>query len=204
MEFLKDGEEATENTPLKPISLYAKHKVLIEDYIINTISKKSLSYSLVILRFATAFGFSERMRFDLTINEFTRELYNKKILKIYDEFTWRPYCHILDFADIIIKLSNSELNSLDIFNAGSNKNNFRKIDIFNAISKYIKNSRAIFENGGNDFRNYKVNFNKLSKVINKKYKSIDYGVKEIINALDKNKELRFAELGNYTINKKFH
>ena len=53
------------------------------------------------LRFATAFGFSNRRRYDLTINEFCKEMYNNKE-KSYDPNTWRPYCHVKDFSRIVL------------------------------------------------------------------------------------------------------
>ena len=48
------------------------------------------------------------MRFDLTINEFTREAFINKYLKIYDPDSWRPYCHVKDFARIIEKVINNK------------------------------------------------------------------------------------------------
>ena len=52
------------------------------------------------------------MRYDLTVNEFTKELYLKKIVDIYDYDTWRPYCHVYDFASIIFKILNVEKRNL--------------------------------------------------------------------------------------------
>ena len=66
-----------ENSALKPLSLYAKQKVEIENYILNLKSK--IKISPTILRFSTAFGLSPRMRFDLTINQFTKSIYQKSL-----------------------------------------------------------------------------------------------------------------------------
>ena len=60
-----------------------------------------------ILRFATAFGLSQRMRFDLTISQFTRDLFFGKELLVFDENTWRPYCHVTDFAILIDRILNA-------------------------------------------------------------------------------------------------
>ena len=77
--------------------MYAKSKVSLEKFILI---KKQQSITVpTILRFATAFGLSRRMRFDLTINEFTKDIFFKKKLDVYDIDTWRPYCHIKDFLD---------------------------------------------------------------------------------------------------------
>ena len=69
-----------EEAELKPLSLYAKHKVEIEKYIIS--QKSSKNFSPTILRFSTAFGLSSRMRYDLTINQFTKSIYFKEKLDV--------------------------------------------------------------------------------------------------------------------------
>ena len=68
--FMDENKLANEESELKPLSLYAEAKVEIEKYILENHNNKSTIST--ILRFATAFGLSTRMRFDLTINEFTR------------------------------------------------------------------------------------------------------------------------------------
>ena len=77
-----------ENAPLKPLSLYAKHKVEIEKYILSL--KNTKNFDPTILRFSTAFGLSPRMRFDLTVSEFTRDLAMGNDLLVYDADTWLP------------------------------------------------------------------------------------------------------------------
>tara|TARA_Y100000996_G_C22412365_1_gene597807 strand:+ start:133 stop:885 length:753 start_codon:yes stop_codon:yes gene_type:complete len=121
----KNNQLVNEKSKLNPISLYAKSKIKIEKYL-EKISKKNNS-KITILRFATAFGLSKRMRFDLTINQFVREIYLKNKLEVYDAKTWRPYCHVNDFALAINKIINyPKLKFFDVFNVGTNKNNFTK------------------------------------------------------------------------------
>ena len=103
--LIPDNHEADENYKLNPISSYAKSKVEIESYLLN---KESENFSTTVLRFATAFGMSPRMRLDLTINEFIYEMIHKKELLVYDPDTWRPYCHVLDFARLIHNVINDE------------------------------------------------------------------------------------------------
>ena len=66
--LMSENTLANENSELKPLSLYAKSKVNIENFILNL--KGRVDFEPTILRFATAFGLSPRMRFDLTISEF--------------------------------------------------------------------------------------------------------------------------------------
>ena len=68
-----------ENSRLNPLSLYSKSKIKIEKHL--QIKSKNNMIKTTILRFATAFGISKRMRFDLTINQFVREIFLKNNLK---------------------------------------------------------------------------------------------------------------------------
>jgi nucleoside-diphosphate-sugar epimerase len=184
---LSENEILDEESKLQPLSLYAKSKVKIEKYIIKNFNNKL--FNPTILRFATAFGLSPRMRFDLTLNEFTKELYFKKSLDVYDADTWRPYCHVLDFARAITKIinSNESITKNQIYNVGSDQNNYTKRDIIKIISKYIPNTNINYLDKSFDRRNYKVNFSKIQNQLNFKSKySLEYGVKEIINSFKDN------------------
>ncbi len=196
---------AKENYKLNPLSPYAKSKVEIENYLIKKKLKK-LNTKIFILRFATAFGFSERMRFDLTVNEFIKTIMQKKKLIIYDENTWRPYCHVKDFARLIYKIFlSSEKNRLEILNVGENKNNATKLTILKKILKYLPYKNIEFKKIGKDKRNYIVNFDKVKKRYNFSCSmNIDDGIKEIIQNIKKNKNFYLNErnkfkFGNYFI-----
>ena len=116
--LIENNELADENYKLNPLSLYAKSKVNAEKYILSLKGKTGMHPT--ILRFATAFGLSPRMRFDLTVSEFTRDLAIGKELLVYDAHTWRPYCHVLDFARLIqmVLEAPKEKVSCEVFNAG--------------------------------------------------------------------------------------
>ncbi len=191
----------TERSPLKPLSPYAKSKVKIEKFILRL--KKKTNFKPTILRFATAFGYSNRMRFDLTINQFTKDLYIKKNLEIYDFNTWRPYCHVKDFARLIEIVINSKNNLTDykIFNAGSSKNNFTKKSIGKKIMSFT-GGKIKYLNKSLDKRNYVVDFSKVKRELKFVPKfSVEYGIKEILKKIKKNKmNVNFYnKLGNYKI-----
>ena len=97
---MTEGVLATETSDLKPLSLYAEAKVDSENYILKDLAPKGNNI-YTILRFATAFGLSSRMRFDLTVNQFTRSMLLNDELVVFDADTWRPYCHVIDFARLI-------------------------------------------------------------------------------------------------------
>lgn len=193
---------ANEKHILSPLSFYAKDKVEIEKYILKKLSKSNVVNT--ILRFATAFGLSNRMRYDLTINEFVRTLFLNKKLLVYDTDTYRPYCHVKDFSRLIYKviISNKKKVNNEIFNCGDNKFNYSKMSITKKISKYFKSPRIEYKKTPSaDRRNYLVNFTKLNKKLVFKCKyNIDYGIKEIIKNLKLSKLEKVEKLGNYIVN----
>ena len=196
----KNNTRLKENAPLRPISLYAKSKVKIEKFIL---SKKYKTRKIcTILRFATAFGSSPRMRFDLTLNEFVKTMFNNKILEIYDKDTWRPYCHVKDFAKIIDKVFKAAKRKVffEVFNAGSSKNNFTKLMIVQKIKKFFKNRKKIkFVDNSKDMRNYEVNFDKIRRKLNFISNwTLEKGIKEIAIKLTKQKYPKSSN-GNYKI-----
>ena len=200
----KKSEKAKENSRLNPLSLYAKSKVKIEKHLLNI---KNKNFNCIILRFSTAFGLSSRMRFDLTVNEFVKDLYLYNEVKVYDENTWRPYCHVKDFARLMLFLINKSkfLPRNEIFNVGNNKNNFTKKNIAEAVLKKVKKGQIVYVKGGSDPRNYKVNFSKIEKKLGFKVKySINYGINEILNYLKSKKITRknfnLKNFGNYKLN----
>ena len=194
-----------ETADLNPISIYAKSKVAVENYLINS----DINYT--ILRFATAFGHSPNMRFDLTLNEFTAMQYFDKYLEVYDYETYRPYCHIKDFAQAIFKIINcdDEITKQEIFNVGSNENNISKKNLISLIAEYLGSSNYKLIDDSKDRRNYIVNFSKVESVLDfrSNYK-IEDGIKEIISKLEINEyglnenfELLNNYYGNYSIPK---
>jgi len=191
----------SEKAKLKPLSYYSKQKVKIEKLLINM---KKISFTTTILRFATAFGLSPRMRFDLTINHFVKSLLDGENLKIFDSETSRPYCHVLDFARAIKKVFESKVEKIDreIFNVGDNKNNFSKKKIVDQISKYINQPKILYLKKGVDKRDYTVDFKKINKTLNFKTKySVQFGIKEILNYVEKNNKIKksLKNLGNFNI-----
>tara|TARA_B100002052_G_C15812459_1_gene566556 strand:+ start:74 stop:1069 length:996 start_codon:yes stop_codon:yes gene_type:complete len=201
----RSKKKLNEKSILRPLSLYAKSKVDIEKHLLK--NKKKLGYSFNILRFSTAFGSSPRMRYDLTINQFTRDIFfNKKVL-IYDPDTWRPYCHVLDFARAIDKILSFKKRNIDfeIFNVGNDKNNYSKLAMLKLIIRVMGKGNYKILNDSKDKRNYKVDFSKIKKILNFNTKyDLKYGIKEIVNSLKKNKTTfkKTAYMGNYEVIRK--
>lgn len=197
--LIPENEVANETYPLKPLSAYARAKVSAEELLIS--KQKQIPYEFCILRFATAFGLSRRMRFDLTVSEFTRELADGKILRVFDPDTWRPYCHVRDFASLIDLALKAPKEKIDrqIFNAGGDRNNATKRQIVDLILKKITNGKVEYQHEGADPRNYRVNFNKIKSSLGfEPSVTIEQGIEELLQVL-KDGKYKAKSLGNYDV-----
>ncbi len=176
---------ADENFELKPLSLYAKSKVRVEKRFLDRDS--GVSYIPTVLRFATAFGLSPRMRFDLTISEFTRALALGEELLVYDANTWRPYCHLRDFGELIRRVLEAPQGhvAFEVFNAGGEINNFTKQMIVDAILEQIPEGKVRYQEHGQDPRNYRVDFAKVrERLYFEPAFSVQDGIRELIAAMN--------------------
>jgi nucleoside-diphosphate-sugar epimerase len=170
-----------ENSKLAPVSLYAELKVKLEKYLLEEI-KKSDYFSPIVLRFSTVYGLSPRMRFDLTVNEFTKELTLGKELVVFGEQFWRPYCHVKDFSNAFITVlkSPSKKIAYNVFNVGDTRENYTKQMIVDEIRKILPNSKIKYVKKNEDPRDYKVNCDKISKELGFKISMrVPDGIKEI-------------------------
>src|SRR3954467_8681524 len=118
----------TEEAELAPISLYAEQKVNMERLIL---SRDFAAMNPTCLRFATVYGAAPRMRFDLTVNEFTRDLWADRELEVFGEQFWRPYIHVRDAARAVRTVLEADATKVDgeVFNAGRSGENYRKLDL---------------------------------------------------------------------------
>ena len=193
----KSDTPLNEESPLNPISLYAKSKVAVENFLINS------NKDYIILRFATAFGHSPNMRFDLTLNEFTAMLYFNKFIEVYDYKTSRPYCHVQDFARVIKKIISDEYKNItkEVFNVGANKNNISKEKLISLISEKTNNFNYELVKDSKDKRNYVVDFSKIQKTFDFLPSfDLEDGIDEIIRKLESDSydlNKNFEKLNNY-------
>jgi len=155
-------DPATEESELAPVSLYAETKVAFEQYVLERREQWDLCPTL--LRIATAYGLSQRMRFDLTIAEFTRTLAAGEELLVYDADTWRPYCHVEDISSAIITVLEAEEEKVrgEVFNVGHSDENYTKRMVVDAVQEHLGGAgRVAYNEGGVDPRNYRVSFEKI-------------------------------------------
>lgn len=205
--LIESDQLADETFELTPLSSYAKSKVAAEKHLLN--NREKFDFTPTILRFATAFGLAPRMRFDLTVNEFVREMALGKELLVFDADTWRPYCHVKDFARLIQKVleAPSRKIAFEVFNAGGEINNFTKQGIVALIQKFLPNANVRYQSHGSDPRNYRVDFTKVRTALDFEPEYIvEDGVIEVLDAINEHifdcADLMKNFHGNYEIHYK--
>ena len=177
-----------EESPLRPISKYAKDKVEIEKILMSR--ENSISY-----RLATVFGMSPRMRIDLLVNDFTYRAYHDSALIIFEGHFKRNYIHVRDVVNAFMHALNN-LNKMksEIYNVGLSDANLSKLELCEEIKKHIPNFTFVEEKlkKDPDQRNYIVSNEKIEKTGFKPEFSLSDGIKELIKGYSMIKNQSFG------------
>lgn len=171
-----------EDSSPNPLSLYAKTRIMSEQCLLS--APKSISP--VILRLATVFGYSARMRFDLVVNFLTAKAYFKRNFTIYGGDQWRPLVHVQDVAEAFVEaaLAADEMVDRKVFNVGCSKNNLTIEQVGNIVSCIIPEAVVEMKREVEDKRNYRVSFERLERDLGITCtRSVEDGVKEILDHL---------------------
>lgn len=175
----------TEKSELRPVSMYAETKVAVEKVLLDEASANCPA--VTVLRFATAFGLSPRMRFDLTVNEFTMEMLIERKLVVYGEQFWRPYLHVFDAARAIALVLSSPQEQVggQVFNVGDTEQNYRKSDIVALISSLIDDTVEIeYIQKEEDPRDYRVSFERIGRELGFSIaRTVEDGIREVIDVV---------------------
>jgi nucleoside-diphosphate-sugar epimerase len=182
---MPDPEQYVDETsPLAPVSLYAETKVAFERELIECSRADGLVGTA--LRFATVYGVSPRLRFDLTVNEFTRELALGRELVIFGEHFWRPYCHVRDLAAAVLAVLEADPARVagEVFNVGDTAENYTKKMIAEALLRQIPEGRIRYVHRTEDPRDYRVSFDKIRRVLGFQIsRRVPDGIAEILRLL---------------------
>jgi nucleoside-diphosphate-sugar epimerase len=174
----------TEDGKLAPVSLYAEQKVGMEQALLQG---AGADLSPTCLRFATVYGVAPRMRFDLTVNEFTRDLWDDRDLEVFGEQFWRPYVHVRDAGRGVatVLAAPEDLVRGEVFNVGRSGENYRKLDLVEEIGRQCDRGRISFVRREEDPRDYKVSFDKVKAVLGfETTMTVPDGIGEVIASLD--------------------
>jgi nucleoside-diphosphate-sugar epimerase len=179
-----DGDAyATEDWELRPVSLYAETKVAAE---LDVLAVAKPGFASTCLRFATVYGASPRMRFDLTVNEFTRDALLTGELVVYGEQFWRPYVHVRDAARAIVAALEAASDSVagEVFNVGATDQNLRKQDLVDLLVARLPDTKIERVAQADDPRDYRVSFEKIGATLGFAVtKTVADGVDEVLALL---------------------
>lgn len=174
-----------EESPVNPVSLYAKAKLMAENELLKMADN---DFTVTILRNATVYGLSERMRFDLVVNIMTLHAFkNKKIYISGGGEQWRPNVHVQDVSSAFIKVIDAPAEKIQkqIFNVGSDEQNYKVIQIANMVKKVMPDTSIENIPTDPEKRNYNVSFRKIREVLGFSVrKNVNDGITDIRSALE--------------------
>lgn len=187
-----------EQSKLNPVSLYARSKIASERVLMQMADDR---FAPVILRFSTIYGLSGRTRFDLVINLLTAKAIVEGKITVFGGNQWRPFVHVDDAALAVFKALQAPLELVDgeIFNVGSDEQNYTINQIAEIIHKLIPNSEIVNMGDDTDARNYRVSFYKIRKKLGYLPQwTVEQGIRQVEEALrtGKVKDYKDAKYSN--------
>lgn len=181
-----------EESPVDALTTYAQANYLAEKAVLNL---SSPVFAVSVLRQATVYGLSYRMRFDLAVNSMAKWLFNRRALVVTgDGSQWRPFVHVRDTCRAFITVLESEpaLVNGEVFNVGSNEQNIKIMDLARLVAGLVDAPVEITRYGEADPRSYRVNFDKIAARLGYQAKvSLAEGAREVLAALEKGIEFDY-------------
>jgi nucleoside-diphosphate-sugar epimerase len=184
------GKFCTEETPMRPISLYGRTKVEAEIAVLefgNAIS----------LRLATVFGMAPRMRLDLLVNDFVYRAVNDRFIVIFEGHFKRNYIHVRDVArGFLHGLSNFDAMKGEAYNLGLSDANLSKIELCDRIKQQLPAFTIVEAEVGEDpdKRDYIVSNEKIEKTGYAPAHSLDMGIGELIKGYNMIKDTIYGNI----------
>ena len=175
---------ADENSEVKPLTAYSKANRNAE---IDNLPLNDENFSVTVLRFSSVYGNSPRMRFDTAINCMVLDLFKNKKISVHGKLNKRPFVHIKDVTRAYQAIINAPIEKIggQIFNIGSEDQNFEMGKLAQEIVNYSDINCDIELSDTNDHRSYFASFQKIKKSIGFSAKhTVSEGVVEMYNELD--------------------
>jgi nucleoside-diphosphate-sugar epimerase len=202
-----EGDQLLDETsPLNPVSLYARTRILSE----NVVFERCGSTTPVVLRLATVFGLSPRMRFDLVVNALTVRGVVDGRFQIFGGDQWRPFVHCADVAEAFFLAATAPRERVagQVFNVGSDAMNFTIAQAGAVVAAEIDaagagpvDAQSI--ESTDDARNYRVTFAKIRSVLGFEPRyDLPTGIREMVEAIRSDsrlREYRGAEFSNLEV-----
>jgi nucleoside-diphosphate-sugar epimerase len=177
-------ETLTEESPTRPLSLYAKTRWHAEQGILELAGLER--FEPVLLRFGTVYGLSPRMRFDLVVNYLTQKAVRTGEVSIFGGTQWRPFVHVTDISQAITLALRERLpaEGAPILNVGDNLENYQLRDLKPDLEREIPGTRVTIIPDIQDRRTYRVSFDRIANLWGfRATRRIADGVREIAEAV---------------------
>jgi nucleoside-diphosphate-sugar epimerase len=187
---ISESPNVIETNELKPITDYNKYKALCEPILEEYLDDNFIG---IIIRPATVCGYSEKMRFDLTVNILTNYAYNKGYIRVFGGQQARPNLHIDDMCELykILILNDIKKFNGEIFNVGIE--NLKIIEVAEKVKtiiekRLIKNDIEIRIEKSADIRSYMINSDKIQRVLGFKFKkNVNDAIEDLCDNFDNKK-----------------
>jgi nucleoside-diphosphate-sugar epimerase len=205
-----EDEARTEQSPLNPLTAYARSKALTERDLEPLASEQ---FKITSLRFSTACGWSDRLRLDLVLNDFVAgAVASKRITILSDGTPWRPLINVKDMAraiDWAISRDVADGGNFLAVNVGSNDWNYQVRDLAEAVASQIPNvDVSINKDAQPDRRSYKVSFELFRRLAPQHQPQVDLvaSIRELKEGLEriefKDKDFRNSDFMRLNILKR--
>jgi nucleoside-diphosphate-sugar epimerase len=171
------GKFCTEETPLRPVSLYGRDKVETERIVLER------HPNAISLRLATVFGMAPRMRLDLLVNDFTYRAYKDRFIVLFEAHFKRNYIHVRDVAAAFLHaIEHFEQMKSEPYNVGLSDANLSKYELCERIRQHLPKFVFLESQVGKDpdQRDYIVSNEKIERTGFRPAVSLDDGIRELI------------------------
>jgi nucleoside-diphosphate-sugar epimerase len=153
-----------EDSPLNPVSLYARTKIASERIVLGMGDDY---FCPTILRMGTLYGYSPRMRFDLVVNTMSMKAFTDRKIQVFGGRQWRPLLNVEDAARVYTACLEADLKDVgnQVFNVGSDEQNYRIDQIAGIISESLGGTPIERDESSLDARDYRVSFAKIQAAV---------------------------------------
>jgi len=185
------GKFCTEETPIRPVSLYARNKVEAERILLEE-HPESISF-----RLATVFGMSPRMRLDLLVNDFTYRACTDRFIVLFESHFKRNYLHVRDVARAFLHgIDRFDEMKGQIYNVGLSDANLSKRELCERIKQQLP-SFVVYDSAighDPDKRDYIISNDKIERTGYRTAFSLDDGIRELIKGFRMIRNARYANV----------
>ena len=183
------GTFCTEESPIKPISLYARNKVQAEEVLLDR------HPSTISFRLATVFGMSPRMRLDLLVNDFTYRACTDRFIVLFESHFKRNFIHVRDVARVFLHgLDNFDAMKGQVYNVGLSEANLSKLELCQRIQQQVPSFVVLESQIGADpdKRDYIVSNEKIERTGYRPAFALDEGIRELIKGYAMMRNTKYA------------